>query len=154
MSYSFPVVKINCALDALPNFRCRLPGQDANFSSLLAAHTSASTAASATVPGEVALSDAARRVPPHLRGTIHFESSMQQIDASYRDAAAGRASERPLVEMTLPSVLDASLAPPGKHVALLFCQYAPRSLDWSRPGTVHCTWNSVFSECIALLFAL
>jgi phytoene dehydrogenase-like protein len=30
-----------------------------------------------------------------------------------------------MVELTIPSVLDDSLAPPGKHVASIFAQYAP-----------------------------
>lgn len=62
---------------------------------------------------------------PHHRGTIHFETDMATIEGAFADAAAGRPSARPVIEMTLPSVLDDSLAPPGKHVALLFVQYAP-----------------------------
>jgi phytoene dehydrogenase-like protein len=75
---------------------------------------------------------------PHHRGTIHFETEPAQIEAAFRDAAGGQPSARPVVEMTLPSVLDPSIAPAGKHVCLLFCQYAPYSaydgLGWDAPG--------------------
>jgi phytoene dehydrogenase-like protein len=33
------------------------------------------------------------------------------------------ASRQPIVEMLIPSTLDDSLAPPGRHVASLFCQH-------------------------------
>lgn len=62
---------------------------------------------------------------PQHRGTIHFAQSLEQIDAGYYEAMAGVPSSAPVVEMTLPSVLDPSIAPDGKHVALLFVQYAP-----------------------------
>ena len=51
-----------------------------------------------------------------------------QIHAAYAEAAAGIPSTRPVVELTIPSVLDKTLAPPGCHVASLFCQYAPYEL--------------------------
>ena len=62
---------------------------------------------------------------------------MEQLEAAFRDAAGGAPSARPMVEMTLPSVLDDTLAPPGKHVCLLFVQYAPYDLPgggWDAPG--------------------
>jgi phytoene dehydrogenase-like protein len=78
-------VKINLALSALPNFLCK------------------PTPGDGTAP------------QPHHRGTIHFEDSMVQLEDAYRDAINGRPSARPIIEMTLPSVLDASIAPPGKQ---------------------------------------
>ena len=39
--------------------------------------------------------------------------SMDEIDIAYREALLGRASSRPLIEMTIPSVLDQIIAPPG-----------------------------------------
>lgn len=38
---------------------------------------------------------------------------MDEIDIAYREALLGRASSRPLIEMTIPSVLDETIAPPG-----------------------------------------
>ena len=40
-----------------------------------------------------------------------------------------------MLEMTIPSVLDASLAPPGCHVVSFFTQYTPYSLEGGR------AWN-------------
>ncbi|KAF0689440.1 Aste57867_19112 [Aphanomyces stellatus] len=57
---------------------------------------------------------------PHHRGTTHFEDSMQQIEAAYLDVQHGYASRRPVIEMNIPTSMDDSIAPPGKHIALLF----------------------------------
>lgn len=55
---------------------------------------------------------------------------MEEIEAAYLDAYAHRRpSARPVVEMTLPTSLDTTLAPPDMHVAQLFVQYAPYNLD-------------------------
>ena len=61
-----------------------------------------------------------------LGGTIHIGPvDLDGIERAFGDAASGRVSELPVVELTLPSVLDPTLAPPGKHVASIFAQYAP-----------------------------
>ncbi|MEX2206099.1 MAG: NAD(P)/FAD-dependent oxidoreductase [Myxococcota bacterium] len=66
-----------------------------------------------------------------LGGTIHIGPvDLDGIERAFGDAASGRVSELPVVELTLPSVLDPTLAPPGKHVASIFAQYAP-ALDAS-----------------------
>jgi phytoene dehydrogenase-like protein len=71
---------------------------------------------------------------PEHHGTIHVGASdLDALDAAFEAARAGRVPERPMVELTLPSALDASLAPPGRHVASLFVQWAPceaRSEEW------------------------
>lgn len=74
---------------------------------------------------------------PQHRGTVHIVSTLTEIETAYADACAGRASHRPVIEMTLPSALDSSLAPAGKHVASLFIQYTPYRLaegSWDDPG--------------------
>ena len=109
-------VKINLALSRLPNFLCAPNGGG----------------------GGGGGADGGGSAMPHHRGTIHFETSSGQIEAAFGDAQGGAPSRRPVIEMTLPSVLDASIAPPGKHVCLLFCQYAPYSgydgRGWDAPG--------------------
>jgi len=51
--------------------------------------------------------------PEHF-GTIHLGAdSMDEIDIAYKDALRGKPSTRPLIEMTIPSVLDDTIAPPG-----------------------------------------
>lgn len=70
---------------------------------------------------------------PQHRGTIHIGPSMEAIERAYDAAKYGQFSPHPLIEMTIPSALDDSLAPPGHHIVQLFVQYAPYALlgdDW------------------------
>jgi phytoene dehydrogenase-like protein len=62
---------------------------------------------------------------PQHRGTIHFVESIDEIDVAFEEARSGKPSRRPIVEMCIPSVVDPSLAPAGKHFVSLFVQYAP-----------------------------
>ncbi|KAK7346432.1 hypothetical protein VNO80_20951 [Phaseolus coccineus] len=63
--------------------------------------------------------------PQHV-GTIHIGSeSMEEIHSACQDAASGTPSRRPVIEMTIPSILDKTISPPGKHVINLFVQYTP-----------------------------
>ncbi|KAK8716748.1 hypothetical protein V6N13_044049 [Hibiscus sabdariffa] len=63
---------------------------------------------------------------PQHTGTIHIGSeSMEEIDSACQDAVNGLPSRRPVIEMTIPSVLDKTISPPGKHVINLFIQYTP-----------------------------
>lgn len=71
---------------------------------------------------------------PQHRGTIHINASMQDLENAWFDAARGEPSRRPIVEMTIPTSVDDSIAPPGMHVASLFVQYAPYQLangEWN-----------------------
>jgi len=61
----------------------------------------------------------------HLKGTIHLCPSLEFLKAAYSDFARGEPSREPMVEMCVPTVLDESLAPEGKHIVSLFVQYAP-----------------------------
>jgi phytoene dehydrogenase-like protein len=45
------------------------------------------------------------------------------MERAYFDARTQGYSREPIVEMLIPSTVDPSLAPPGKHVASLFCQH-------------------------------
>ncbi len=65
---------------------------------------------------------------PHLRGAISISPSQDYIERAYDDAKYGDFSRRPYIDMILPSVLDPSMAPPGKHVMSCFVQYAPYHL--------------------------
>lgn len=87
-------MKVNLALDALPDFTAR-PG---------------------TQPG------------PQHRGTIHVGPSMNYIDRAWDDAREGRPSAEPFLELTIPTVYDPTLAPPGKHIMSVFVQYTPYAL--------------------------
>jgi phytoene dehydrogenase-like protein len=72
------------------------------------------------IPGKVA--------GPHHRGTIHICPNMQYIEDAYADSLRGLPSQKPILECTIPSVVDPSVAPPGKHVMNIFSQYGPYAL--------------------------
>jgi phytoene dehydrogenase-like protein len=70
---------------------------------------------------------------PQHRGTIHICPDQDYIERGYDDAKYGRPSQRPILECTIPSVVDAGVAPPGRHLMSMFVQYAPYKLregDW------------------------
>lgn len=62
------------------------------------------------------------------RGTIHISPTRDYIEKAFDDARRGRPSDRPVIEATIPSVIDDTLAPEGQHVMHLFVQYAPYDL--------------------------
>ena len=64
----------------------------------------------------------------HLRGAISFSPSIDYMELAYDDAKAGRFSRRPFIDMVIPTLVDPSMAPPGKHVMSCFVQYAPYHL--------------------------
>jgi phytoene dehydrogenase-like protein len=84
------VVKINLALDRLPEFRAR-PGFD----------------------------------PEVHGGTIVLADSLDDIERAFQDAVDGRPAARPFADICIPSVFDATLAPPGRHVMSMFTQWVP-----------------------------
>lgn len=65
---------------------------------------------------------------PHHRGTIHICPDLDTIERAFDDAKYGQPSQRPILECTIPSVVDPSVAPPGKHLMSMFIQYAPYRL--------------------------
>jgi len=58
----------------------------------------------------------------HTSGII-IGPSLDYMDRAYLDAKAAGWSKAPIIEMLIPSTLDDTLAPPGQHVASLFCQH-------------------------------
>ncbi|HCL28763.1 MAG TPA: amine oxidase [Candidatus Latescibacteria bacterium] len=67
-------------------------------------------------------------VGPQHRGTIHIGAMPEYLERAYDDAKYGRPSQRPIVEMTIPTSIDKTLAPEGDHILSLFVQYAPYEL--------------------------
>ncbi|HEU5481425.1 MAG TPA: NAD(P)/FAD-dependent oxidoreductase, partial [Candidatus Tumulicola sp.] len=65
---------------------------------------------------------------PQHRGTIHVAPSLDYIERAYDDSKYGRPSSSPVLECTIPSVVDPTVAPPGKHLMSMFVQYAPNKL--------------------------
>ena len=70
----------------------------------------------------------------HLTAGIILAPSLAYMDRAYLDARAQGWSREPIVEMLIPSTLDDSLAPAGRHVASLFCQHVaptlPNGASW------------------------
>jgi phytoene dehydrogenase-like protein len=64
----------------------------------------------------------------HLRGAISCSPSVEYMERAYDDAKYGNFSQRPYIDMVIPSLTDPSVAPPGKHVMSCFVQYAPYKL--------------------------
>lgn len=69
---------------------------------------------------------------PHHGATMHICPDIDYVERAWDDAKYGRPSTRPLLEMTVPTMYDPSLAPTGKHIMGIFLQYAPYTL---REGT-------------------
>ena len=65
---------------------------------------------------------------PHHRATMHICPNIEYVERAWDDAKYGRPSERPLLELTIPTMYDPSLAPAGKHIMGIFLQYAPYTL--------------------------
>jgi phytoene dehydrogenase-like protein len=65
---------------------------------------------------------------PQHYGTVHFCPDQDFIERAYDDAKYGGFSRDPVVECTMPSSLDPTIVPPGKHLMSMFTQYAPYRL--------------------------
>ncbi len=75
---------------------------------------------------------------PQHRATMHICPSVEYIERAWDDAKYGRPSQSPLIEMTIPTMYDPSLAPEGRHIMGIFLQYAPYTLKdstWDRERT-------------------
>jgi phytoene dehydrogenase-like protein len=66
----------------------------------------------------------AMKDPAMMRGSMEICPSMDYLERAYDDASYGGFSERPYMDIVIPSVADPSMAPPGKHVMSIFVQYA------------------------------
>jgi phytoene dehydrogenase-like protein len=64
----------------------------------------------------------------HLRGAISFSPSLDDMERAYDNAKYGHFSKQPYIDMIIPTLVDPSMAPPGKHVISCFVQYAPYKL--------------------------
>jgi phytoene dehydrogenase-like protein len=85
---------------------------------------------------------------PQHRGTVHLCPDQDYIEHAYDDAKYGRPSANPVLECTLPSAVDPSVAPPGKHLLSMFVQYAPYKL---RAGNWDETKEGFADRCFDLL---
>lgn len=69
-----------------------------------------------------------------IRGDLHFTDTIERMEKGYDDWKAGRWSADPFVDMMIPTTLDPTMAPPGKHFVSCFVQYCPPKVegnDWT-----------------------
>jgi phytoene dehydrogenase-like protein len=72
---------------------------------------------------------------PQHRATMHICPSIDYLERAWDDAKYGQPSQSPLLEMTIPTMYDPTLAPEGHHIMGIFLQYAPYTLrdsNWDR----------------------
>jgi len=88
----------------------------------------------------------------HLGSGIVLAPSLEYMDHAFADARLEGISRKPIVEMLIPSTLDATLAPKGAHVASLFCQHfsykLPGGRDWrqEKQGAIDRIFETVNSH--------
>jgi phytoene dehydrogenase-like protein len=116
---------------------------DADFRARIAAYR----CGSGTFRMNVALSELpdftalpGKHAQPHHGSGIVMAPSLAYMERAYFDARTQGWSRQPIVEILIPSTVDDTLAPPGMHVASLFCQHANPRLDEGLPGR---TWDDV-----------
>jgi phytoene dehydrogenase-like protein len=63
-----------------------------------------------------------------LRGAISFSPSLDYMERAYDDAKYGRFSQRPYIDMIIPTLVQPDMAPPGKHIVSCFVQWIPYHL--------------------------
>ena len=83
----------------------------------------------------------------HLTAGIIIAPSLAYMDRAYQDARNDGWSRAPIVEMLIPSTLDDTLAPPGRHVASLFCQHVQPVLSDGR------SWDACKDDVADLMIA-
>ncbi len=81
--------------------------------------------------------------PPHLR----IAPSLEYLERAYDDAKYGAVSRRPFLDIVIPTLVDPSLAPPGKHVMSVLVQYAP----YHRKSGTWATEREAFSDSVVEL---
>lgn len=87
---------------------------------------------------------------PQHRGTIHICPNRTYIERAYDCAKYGLISEHPIIEATIPSSIDATLAPEGKHVMSMFTQYFPNKLA-AAAGTLESNKKRYAERCIDIM---
>jgi phytoene dehydrogenase-like protein len=85
---------------------------------------------------------------PQHRGTIHICPDFDTLEHAYDDAKFGEPSRTPILECTLPTVVDNTLTPPGQHILSMFVQYAPYNL---RTGTWDQRKEAFADRCLEVL---
>jgi phytoene dehydrogenase-like protein len=87
---------------------------------------------------------------PQHRGTIHLCPTRDYIEKAFDRAKYGHISDNPIIEATIPSSLDETVAPKGKHVMSMFTQYFPYNLA-PDAGTLEENKKRYAERCIDIM---
>ena len=71
---------------------------------------------------------------PCTRGDMHVTDTIEMLERAYDDWKEGRWSRQPYLDMLIPTQIDPTMAPPGKHYMSVFVQYCPYRLaegEWN-----------------------
>ena len=71
---------------------------------------------------------------PCLKGDLHFTDTIERMELAYDDWKAGRWSRDPFLDCMIPTLIDPTMTPAGKHFMSVFVQYAPPKIegrDWT-----------------------
>jgi len=64
-----------------------------------------------------------------LKADFHFIDSMERMERAYDDWKNGTWSKDPYLDTLIPTQVDPTMAPPGKHMMSVFVQYCPPKVD-------------------------
>ena len=66
---------------------------------------------------------------PCIKGDLHFTDSIERMEKAYDDWKAGLWSRDPFLDTMIPTMIDPTMAPPGKHFMSVFVQYCPPKIE-------------------------
>jgi len=72
--------------------------------------------------------DASESSLKSLSGRIHIGPEIDYLERAFDASKYGEISQAPYLDVTIPTILDPSLAPDGKHVLSAYVQFAPFKL--------------------------
>jgi phytoene dehydrogenase-like protein len=78
-----------------------------------------------------------KTVADHHTAGIIIAPTLAYMEKAYFEARSSGWSRQPIVEVVIPSTLDDTLAPPGQHVASLFCQHVAPQLPNGESWDAH-----------------
>ena len=87
-------------------------------------------------------------IAAHHHGTIHIAPTLDYIERAFDDAKYGWPSTEPILEITIPTSVDRTIAPEGQHIMSMFVQFAPYDL-------ADASWDDIKEDfgdrCVELL---
>src|SRR5262245_9214341 len=85
---------------------------------------------------------------PQHRTTIHIAPDLDYIEQAYDDVKYDRPSRHPVIEVTIPSAVDDTVAPAGLHLMSMFVQYFPYRL---REGSLEQAKRAFADRCFDIM---